>query len=421
MPRSSHQPTAVLQQTTRLLCLAVWLFAARGIAQQTNALTRSLSLKECIEMALQKNLELQIERHSPQIARYRLGASYGIYDPSFGFAAQRDFLDQPRSFDPKKSGVDFPYELTTDSFSSGISGKLPTGLTYGLGARAAQWDARTDFSSFPVTAANFPPDGIRLTNQYFLSTGIILRQPLLRNFWIDADRLNIQVSRKNLQISEMALLGKIHSTVASVQMAYYELIYALETVKVQNIALELARQFVSETRSQVKLGILPQLEENQAEARFETVRSDLALAEQAVGDRRDNLRNLLIDDIKEWVGVGLEPSEPLLAVEERFERVEGWRNAMMKRPDLLQMKLDLEKQDITLRYDRNQLFPSLDVLGSYGWSAVDHSLDVATDDIGRGAHPTYSYGVVLSVPSATRRPGTISRPRKRPRSRRSCA
>ena len=93
----------------------------------------------------------------------------------------------------------------------------------------------------------------------------------------------------------------------------------------------------------------------------------------------------------------------LLAVEERFERVDGWRNAMMKRPDLLQMKLDLEKQDITLRYDRNQLFPSLDVLGSYGWSAVDHSLDVATDDIGRGAHPTYSYGVVLSVPFSNKK------------------
>jgi hypothetical protein len=49
---------------------------------------------------------------------------------------------------------------------------------------------------------------------------IELRQPLLKNFGIDAARLNILVNKKLLGISQLSLRQQIMNTVTSVELAY---------------------------------------------------------------------------------------------------------------------------------------------------------------------------------------------------------
>jgi len=58
----------------------------------------------------------------------------------------------------------------------------------------------------------------------------------------------------------------------------------------------------------------------------------------------------------------------------------------------------LEKQDIILRFTYNQLFPSLDVVGSYGWQGINHHFGNSWSDIGDGSNPFYSVGLVFSIP-----------------------
>lgn len=89
-------------------------------------------------------MDLKIERLSGKIAQYRLDESRGVYDPVFKMSATRDYLDQPGMFDRKKLEGDAPYELTSDIFSGGISGKLPTGLTYDLNGALTKWDSLAD-------------------------------------------------------------------------------------------------------------------------------------------------------------------------------------------------------------------------------------------------------------------------------------
>jgi len=38
-------------------------------------------LQDCVQMALQHNLDLQIDRYTPQIAQFDLRGAYGGYDP----------------------------------------------------------------------------------------------------------------------------------------------------------------------------------------------------------------------------------------------------------------------------------------------------------------------------------------------------
>src|SRR5258708_7306131 len=218
-----------------LIVLSLTLLFARTHAE--DQVTRTLPLDQCIALRLEHNYDIRLERLWRDIAGFNLVSSDGVYEPSFNLNTGERFVKQPAGFDPKKSGVDSPYELTTDTLGMGISGSLPTGLTYDFQGNFNRVNGITDFSFLPSTANNFPPYGIRNTNDFVSTGALTLSQPLLRNFWIDAPRERIWVNRKNVKISEMALRWQIMNTVNAVQQIYYEMLFARERVKVQEHAL----------------------------------------------------------------------------------------------------------------------------------------------------------------------------------------
>jgi outer membrane protein TolC len=387
---------------SRSLGLVAGCFVVAAGAQSPDPAPRPLSLRECIELALQHNLDVQIERYGPELARWTLHGSYGAYDPVFNVSATHHSLKSPALFAPRKFNPDFPYDLTTDSVGAGFLGVLPSGLSYELSGRSDFLDAATDFKLDPDTARFFLPDGIRRTNQYFLSAGITLRQPLLKDFWIDGFRRQIRINRKNLRISELALRWRIMRTVTEVERAYYELIHAREQVKVEERALELARQLLSETRKRVELGDLPPLDEKQAEAQVEATQATLTAAQQLLAEQRNALASLLTDDFRAWTDVAPEPTQSLPVLAELPDRAESWQRAMANRPDLAQFRTEVEKLDLNLRFHFNQLFPSLDAVGSFGGRAADATFGRALDTMVDGENPAYSYGLVLRVPLGNR-------------------
>ncbi|MEP6664357.1 MAG: hypothetical protein ABJC04_11920, partial [Verrucomicrobiota bacterium] len=71
------------------IIFAAFVFAFSASAQipvatqvQTNN-PRPLALDEAIRLALEHNLEVQIEKFNPRIAEYTLRAAYEPYDPNF--------------------------------------------------------------------------------------------------------------------------------------------------------------------------------------------------------------------------------------------------------------------------------------------------------------------------------------------------
>src|SRR5216684_6146614 len=137
--------------------------------------TRSLSLRECIDLALRRNLDLQIEHLTADIAGYNLSGAYGAYIPAFSFRAQHNYISQPGDFDPQKFNQDFPYELKSDTLSPGLNGRLPIGLSYDLRAFTTEKNAATDFRSDPGDARFFP-EGVRRTNNYSSEFRLDLQQ-----------------------------------------------------------------------------------------------------------------------------------------------------------------------------------------------------------------------------------------------------
>jgi outer membrane protein TolC len=91
-----------------------------------------------------------------------------------------------------------------------------------------------------------------------------------------------------------------------------------------------------------------------------------------------------------------------MAAPEMFDLEGSWQTAMTKRPDLLQAKVAVDRLDVNRRFQKNQLFPELDLTGSYGRTGLNGSLGSAYSEIPGNNFPNYSYGAVLTVPLGDR-------------------
>jgi outer membrane protein TolC len=283
--------------------------------------------------------------------------------------------------------------LRTDTAGPGLNGELPIGLSYDFKALAGRKDATTDFRSDPTAGI-----GVRRTNNFFAATDLTLRQHLLRDFWIDKDRELILVRKKDVKISEQELQFQTMKTVLAVELAYYDLAFAREQVRVQEKALELKKQFVAETRRRVEVGDLPPLDSDQAETQLENTLTALSAAREALSTRQNTFKALITNSFMDWVDVEPLPSDSLSEVKEEVSRSECFRRALLGRPDLIQARLAVERSDVAVRFRKNQLFPSLDLLGRYGSYNVEESASSAMSESARFHDPDYTYGVVLSFP-----------------------
>src|SRR5437764_13140615 len=98
--------------------------------QAANAVVRPISLEESVQLALQHNLGLQIERLSPQMARFDLAGAYSYYEPAFTFRGEQSFRSSPGGFNSTINVQPPPNDTWTEHCNTGIVGYTPTGMRY---------------------------------------------------------------------------------------------------------------------------------------------------------------------------------------------------------------------------------------------------------------------------------------------------
>lgn len=92
--------------------------------------TRVLTIEEVVQMALTNNLDILISRLNPVIDQFALNGLYGAYEPSFSMSAVHNYNDLPAGIFPQ-AGLFFGATVENiDSYAPGLTGTLPTGLTY---------------------------------------------------------------------------------------------------------------------------------------------------------------------------------------------------------------------------------------------------------------------------------------------------
>jgi outer membrane protein TolC len=341
-----------------------------------------LSLAECVKTALEHNFDVKIERQDVEIARHALNRAYGEFDPRVRMSGVRGNNRSPGGIDEQGRPF-FATDVDQDRVSGGLDGLLPTGLQYDLSGNFTDSSGLRSDGPFENTRGD---------------AGIELRQPLLKNLWIDEARLTIQINRKQLRISELGLRGQLMNVVGSVEAAFYDLLLARESVKVQLEALALAERLVAANRERIRQGVMATLDEKQAEAQASAQRSLLLSAQRAVGLQENVLKALLSDHLADWQDVSIQPVGDLGASAPRVQRNESWERGVSMRPDLLQAREEVARRGSIVKFTRNQLFPQVNAVGSYGHAASDAEFSGAFAQIQRGPSPFYSYGLEMIVP-----------------------
>ena len=355
--------------------------AVSALAQTNQPAGRPMSLQDCFAAALQNNFDVRIEQLNPQISQFGLSAAYAGYDPTLSFSGTHTYNDQGASFDNGVAAL--PTITRQNSFVPNLTGDTPWGMNYDLFGNVYQQHNNVFTNSFDNSSGR---------------VGLKLTQPLLKNFWIDSTRLNILVAKTQLKISEQGLRNQVITTVTAVENAYYELVYALQNVKVQQDALGLAQTQLDQDKQRVQVGSLAPLDVQQDEAQVAQSRANLIAAQNSLSVDQNALKSLLTDSYSVWHDVAIQPTESLQAVQQLFDVQDSWSKGMVSRPDLQQAKLNLEQQGIQIKYYRNQLFPEVDLIGSYGFNGEGREYNDSFNQIDQGNRPFYSYGGQISIP-----------------------
>ena len=359
-----------------ILMLAI-LWADRSA--RCEIVVKSLPLRECVERALANNLEIRAERINPSIQTWGITGAQGVYDPVLTGA-----INYQDSTTPQDSGLPALTKQTLQP-TLGLAGKLPTGATY-------------DF-----TANDNRASGSGLTNfLYTGQAGVSITQPLLKSFGFGINSATIRIARKSKAIAVQNFIQLVMTKITAVSSSYYELVFAIENHKAKLEDLNRAKELLTEDRRRVQVGVLTPLDVTQAEAGVAEREQAVILAARTVKDNENTLKRLICREVSEFRGTTLLPIDYPLVQMIQTDVAESTRTALTQRPDYLSAKETLAKQNIAVQFNRNQLWPEIDLQGSYGLNGRGHSFGGYSDNLTTGDSPVWGIGVTVSIPLGNR-------------------
>lgn len=347
-----------------------------------------LSLEQAISMALEENLQLRIQEFNPQLDEFRYQDALAGYIPQLRGSINWRDDSSPGGINPA-TNESFPSNITkTITNDQSVEGILPTGTSYTVGFNTA----RREGAFIPLTNRNTG------NLQFFLS------QPLLRNLWIDTNRRFIRVSRMNLEMSYSQFELNLMQIVRDVEYAYYDLIASHENVKVQQKALELGETTLSENRAKIRVGVMAPLDETEAESVVASSKASLIQANQTLKRSENALKRLISDDFAEIYKTKIIPTEKLETKEFDFDVYASWSRGLVERPEIVQSRINIDSQDIEIKFAKNQMFPQLDLVASYSLNGLDQEYGGVWGDFRQRNDPSTLVGLRYSIPLNNRGP-----------------
>ncbi len=300
-------------------------------------------------------------------ARQVYGVARGSYDPSIVFGFSMDKTDSPLN----------------STIVSGVS-DVNTAST-ALQARFSQ--AFTNGSSISISFNNMRQNSNQLFLLYnpdFVSQlSISFTQNLLSGFGRSIGRRFIEVAKNEEKITKEIVRQQVNVTMAQAQGTYWDLVAARENVRVAEESLAVARQLYEENKQKEEFGTVSGLDVITAESELASRELDLVNAQTALQMSEVDLKNVISKNISELLGpIEIEPADPLPEPKDSdIPKVnEALALAMSNRPEIGQAEVNLQTQDIAIRYVKDLLKPTLLFFANFNSSGL-YGDRVITDPI----------------------------------------
>ena len=345
---------------------------------------RSIAIRDCVERALQNNFDIKIQRINPSIDTWGVVFQQGTFDPKL--SGSINYLDNTSPTGAVKSAMST--EATTLSEQLSLSGNFVSGATYDLSASPTRTKGMLTTNSVGFVYAG--------------ATTLALTQPLLKNFGFDVNTAFIRIARKQRDIDIQKFMNQMISSVSAVHNAYYELVFAIEDYKSKREDLDLAQQLLDENRKKLQIGVMSPLDVVQAESGVASREQAIILAERTIKDNENALKLLISQDVREFQDESFVPVDYPVVEMVETDVARSIRAALELRPDYVAAKQAIEKQNIQVKFNRNQLWPEIDLLASYGWNGLGGDLGNWASNVGTRDNPVWSAGVMVTLPLGNR-------------------
>jgi outer membrane protein len=306
-----------------------------------------LPLREAILMALRNNQDIEVERANVQIAQQNARGAYGSYDPIFQAAVQFQSSTSPtaQTFIGAEGGA---FKRKQLQFTPTLVQSLPTGGNYSI--------------TFTNGRETNNAGSAGLSPQYFSTLDFRFTQPLFRNFRSSVNERQVKISRKQLTISDAQFRQRVLTTIAAVQSAYWDLVFAIRNLNIQRDAVELADISLAVTRRQVEVGTSAPINVVENESELENRKNAAIAALQQITTAENQLKQLILGDpqAEEWQAA-IEPTDDVDFTPVELDVQQALASAMRNRPELEQIRLQQELNDIERLFAENQRKPQVDV------------------------------------------------------------
>lgn len=314
----------------------------------------AVNLHQAVLMALENNQGIKLERFQVPLAEQRLLEQEAIFDARLVAEGQIGAENAKRLLGASTDFVDI--FSTNQDVAVGFEKSFETGTDLSL--------------SLGTTASNRSlANGV--SNQQVTRLGLSFTQALLQGRDPAVNLALIRQAELGTQLAGYNLRGFAEALVAETETAFWDYLLARQQLLLNELALNLTRQELEQTRQRIQVGRLAEIEAITFETELALRQQERLRSEGLLRQRELELLRLL-NPAGEWSNYRLKLDEsvgvPNVELNSLAEHLEL---AVKQRPELQQARILVEQRKLEVVRTRDGLLPVLDVfllLGKTGYS-----------------------------------------------------
>ena len=370
-----------------------------------------LSLQDVIALALENNLDIELQRYGPKISQADLdransggavraaqnninsgttggggggGIVSGIQSSSQGVGSVSTGSGlNVQNLDPVfTSNLQFAKQTQpqTTLFNTGTSSLISQRTNSQFGINKAFLTGTSVSMGFNNFFSDQNSGRLDFNPSKTVNANIQVQQRLLQGFGFAVNNRNIRIARNNYKVSELVFKQQVIATVASVIGLYWDLVAANEDVVVKRQALALNQKLYDDNKKQVEIGTLAPIEIIRAEAEVARSQQELTISETNLLQQETVLKNALSrtgvanpaladSRIIATDKIRIPENEPVQPIQDLVNK------AMDFRPEVEQSRINIESSKIGLVGTKNALKPTVDAFGTFQNNGLSGTLN----------------------------------------------
>lgn len=346
-----------------LLLLSLLAVSAHGQATPepasmeyvASSATLHLTLQDCIDIAVEKNLGLRSGRDSLELSESALAIQEGAFDPIL-YLGYLGSIYNSHLVQDYTNEVDLTLNMNHEY---GGSFSLTSGLAY--------TEHRSDYLFSDSVSSVYSEDYWTSRSEFTTTVGAAVSQQFLKGGLKDAATASLRAAQFDVSISKLDLESLTLDLALSVKHRFFAVLKAQEQLKVLKSSLAAARHDLQIAKLRLTEGLASRLDHSRAELVLINRERDLNNASKQVKSAIDDLVALMGLEIGQEVWPVFTLREDRVPIETEDWIATAWRN----RPDLRAVRVQQERYEVAEETARNNMLPSLEAEGKFTMSETD--------------------------------------------------